>query len=178
MKKEVFQKLGDPFFHSSFFILHSDYATFHFSCLSCWKFHHMIRRINHYCRLTPILVIFFLFSSCNKHEEKLICPSAKSLAGTWVFKGFDNGISEYIRANELAEEWPGWIFHTNGKLTDRANSGFCGTPPITYANYKGHWHWGTDSLVIMNSKFWGGDMDYKLEIVSVSAQKLFVKIIY
>jgi len=138
----------------------------------------MISRINHYFRLSVILVVLYLFVSCDKNEEKLLTPTAESIAGTWVYEGFDNDISEYSRAYELAEDRPGWIFHVNGKLTDRQNSGFCGTPPITYANFTGNWQAGTDSIIQMNSKFWGGDMNYKIEIISVSTDKLLVKVIY
>jgi len=120
----------------------------------------------------------FLFVSCDKNEEKLLSPTAETIAGTWVYEGFDNDISEYRRTYELAEDRPGWIFHVNGKLTDRQNSGFCGTPPITYANFSGNWEAGNNSIIVMNSKFWGGDMNYKIEIVSVSTDRLFVKMIY
>jgi len=138
----------------------------------------MISRISHSFRFNPILFVFLLVVSCDKNEEKILMPTAESIAGTWIYEGFDNGISEYRRAYELDEDRPGWIFHINGKLTDRQNSGFCGTPPITYANFIGNWQVGTDSIVEMNSKFWGGDMKYKLEIVSVSTERLFVKVIY
>ncbi len=153
-------------------------ATIHFNYLSYQKYHYMIFRVNHYIRFTSILVILFLVVSCDKNEEKLLPPTAESIAGTWIYERFDNGISEYSRAYELAEDRPGWIFHVNGKLTDRQNSGFCGTPPITYTNFIGNWQAGTDSKIEMNSKFWGGDMKYRLEIVSVSTDKMFVRIEY
>ena len=137
----------------------------------------MISRINHYFRLSSILVVLFLIS-CDKNENILLSPTEKAIAATWVYEGFDNGIYEYRRASRLAEDREGWIFHANGKLTDRKNSGFCGTPPITYENYKGNWEVGNDSRVQVKSKSWAGDVNYKLEIVSVSTNRLFVKITY
>ena len=138
----------------------------------------MISSIKLITRVSFLLLALFSVVSCDKDEEIVLSPTGEILAGTWVYEGYANDVYEYSRANQLDHDRAGFIFHTNGKLTNRQNNSFCGTGPIVYENYKGSWNTEADSLVQIHSKYWGGDIDFKLEIVSVSTDKLLVRYDY
>lgn len=122
-----------------------------------------------------LLVPVLLFSSCKKDKDPQGNPS---ITKTWVFEKYENDIAEYSAASQLNNEKAGYIFKSNGQLVERANSGWCGTPPIAYSNYDGKWNLVNDSKIDIKGKFWGGDKNYGIEIVSVTASTLRIKYIY
>ena len=51
------------------------------------------------------------------------------------------------RREELDEAFYGFIIGEDGSFTERKNTGWCGTPPITYGNFEGSWTAVSDSLL-------------------------------
>ena len=82
------------------------------------------------------------------------------------------------RETELDQDKYGLIIEPSGKFTERKNSGWCGTPPITYANFDGNWEYSIDSLLNIEVEYWGGMTNYKMEILSIKDDELVVKFIY
>ncbi len=62
----------------------------------------------------------------------------------------------------------------NNKLIEHKNSGWCGTPPISYATYNGKWTL-KDSLIDIEVPYWGGMMYIKWKIVQVDNQALKIE---
>jgi hypothetical protein len=117
------------------------------------------------------------FSSC---KEELTAPdSSQRLVGSWVLKGYDNedpNITVLQRSAGLDSSSGGFIFYNDGRLLERKNAGWCGTPPISYANFPGTWVMDSDSLIKINAGYWGGMTDYALKIISLDLFQL--KVIY
>jgi hypothetical protein len=120
-----------------------------------------------------------LISSC---EKEITAPSAsQKIIGAWIFKGYDDqdfNVSVFQRSAGLDSSTAGFIFFQNGKLLERKNSGWCGTPPISYANFPGTWESQSDSALKINVGYWGGMTEYNLKILSVDRFQLKVTYLY
>lgn len=125
-----------------------------------------------------ILTIFTL--SCQKEED----ANGDGLQGNWVYVGesvsvHENGYEESTllrRTKKLDKNNFSIGFYENDYLIDNANSGWCGTPPITYAQYEGNWSM-SDNIVDYQCAFWGGQKKVKFEIISVDQEYLKIKIL-
>jgi hypothetical protein len=123
--------------------------------------------------ITPL--ILFLLTSCSKDEINI--DPGNPIIGTWTFKGYQDDVYIYERNSGFIENQC-YRFEDDGSLTVRQNSGFCGTPPITYANYPGTWSVINDTLVQVQTGYWGGELRYKLDIESVDPKALKMKFVY
>ena len=53
------------------------------------------------------------------------------------------------------------------------NAGWCGTPPISYADFEGTWK-KSDSTISITVGYWGGLLDYQWKIVSIDNKSLTI----
>ncbi|MGV3630421.1 MAG: hypothetical protein ACO1O6_04420 [Bacteroidota bacterium] len=105
-----------------------------------------------------LLFGLFLFSFGEKTERQ------SDILGYWVLGNYEVESATYHRRADFAKDEPGVCFQKNGKLLKRQNSGWCGTPPITYKNYEGSWEQKTDSTLLIRYKFWGGMAEEEWQI--------------
>lgn len=124
--------------------------------------------------LTKILLLLFVIShiGCEETIEPKI-DNSSPLIGSWINPQYMNTLWRYERANALQNDGPGFTLKPEGLIVERKNSGFCGTPPINYANYDGTWN-KKDSLITINVDYWGGKTDYQWKVVSVNDRYLIV----
>jgi hypothetical protein len=121
----------------------------------------------------PLLLIVFisLFFSCTK--DKIEIDPNNPLIGIWNYSDYNNNVQVYARSREFSDN-QGFKFNTDGTLLERKNSGWCGTPPITYSDYPGKWAIINDTLIRLEVGYWGGSMTYNLDIESVNSDSLKV----
>lgn len=118
--------------------------------------------------LSLLSLLFFV-------NESAITPT-DDLFGIWVYaSSLDNGSPIYHKAAAFDEKRSGIQFMEEGQLICRENSGWCGTPPIFYENYKGNWLMNADSTLMLKYDDWGGETERKVEIVFLSSEKLIIK---
>ena len=105
----------------------------------------------------PLLALLFVtlaFVSC-MDDTYLSADKGPAPIGTWGnIRYQDNGMV-LEKTQQLQENTYGYRFLSNGKLIHRANSGFCGTPPITTSDYEGSWERDGD-IIRLEAAFWGG----------------------
>ena len=105
----------------------------------------------------PILIV-----SCEQKEE--IISDNSDFIGIWTNPIFSDSISSYKRTNSLPDDNAAIQFKPGGVFLNKANAGWCGTPPITYATYEGNWTISNDSVLTINVPYWGGEIHYKWKI--------------
>ena len=115
--------------------------------------------------LLPLLLI-----SCQEDQELLI-QNSDELMGSWTNQVVNDSIMEFTKAGSLKDNEYGFEFKPNQVFIERKNSGWCGTPPISYADFEGTWQ-RQDSILIITVDYWGGTADYKWEIISVDENNL------
>jgi len=123
---------------------------------------------------TTIISIFLLVISCNKEEIKT--DPDNPLLGIWNYSDFQDNMWIYTRNLEFIDNHC-YEFKNDGTLIERKNAGWCGTPPITYADYPGTWSLLNDTIVQIEVGYWGGTASYKLDIESVDSKFLKASIV-
>jgi hypothetical protein len=107
-----------------------------------------------------IAVIAITLASCDK-EEFVIDPD-NPLVGNWTYSHYDSGALFFERSNGFINDHC-YKFNPDGSMTERKNSGSCGTPPISYADFTGTWSFKNDSLIEISVGYWGGTVNYILD---------------
>jgi len=115
-----------------------------------------------------ILLICIIALQCEKDNLK---SKLYDFTGTWEFENSVGEVNHYIRTLEFGDEY-GFTIFENGSFVEHKNAGWCGTPPITYADFEGNWTQQSDSILRINVDFWGGEEIYELKIFDVSENTL------
>ncbi len=102
-------------------------------------------------------------------------PVDKSLETYWIYDGYEDGVSVYKKSKRFEQDKPGFEFQKDGIMIKRQNVGWCGTPPISYGNYKGKWKQIEDNKLQLEYDYWGGRDTMILEIVSLTKEDLKVR---
>ena len=104
-------------------------------------------------------------------------PASPSIYGAWgvVSTDQETGIHTYERLTELAGGRNGYEFNLGGSLVIR-NSGWCGTPPLTYFNFEGLWQKEEDHILTLSYDELGVIQDFCVEVVALSASELRCRI--
>ena len=120
-------------------------------------------------KILPIFFSLFLLGACSKDDIRI--DPDNLLIGVWNYSGFQDNTNIFSRNNEFIDNHC-YRFNSDGTLTERKNSGFCGTPPISYADYSGTWTILNDTLIQINVGYWGGTTRYKLDIEVINSNSL------
>lgn len=125
------------------------------------------------------LLMMAILVSCEK--EMLVMDALgenAGIVGTWIEEGYMGDTTLLRRAGDFEKDKYGFTLNEDGSFIERKNSGFCGTPPISYANYDGTWEAVSDSLLDITVGYWGGMMTYQIRIVSLNNKDLAIKYLY
>lgn len=129
--------------------------------------------------LKVLRYIFLLFSlililpGCREDESD---QNPDSLHGYWINPVYSGQEITFMRSNSFRTNEYGIYFKENRKLVERKNSGWCATPPVSYADYEGTWK-QNGNRVLLHLSYWGGWMDVEWQIVSQDEEFLNVKVI-
>ncbi|HET6556461.1 MAG TPA: hypothetical protein VFG54_04045 [Prolixibacteraceae bacterium] len=119
-----------------------------------------------------LLLLVITLIGCEETIEPKVSNS-NPLIGSWINPQSMDTLWRYERADALQDDCPGFTFKAEGWFVERKNAGWCGTPPITYANFNGTWT-RNDSLIQITVDYWGGETDYQWRIISVDDHYLML----
>ena len=125
---------------------------------------------------TPLLIILIalFFTSCESGEPS--SPQTPEVNGAWLLLDYeDEDINVYERVDELEGDRSGFYFGPAGELLYR-NSGWCGTPPLTFWNTEGTWSIEASGTLLLSFSQAEWPPDMRLEIVSLSSIELRCRI--
>ncbi|MFD2203733.1 hypothetical protein [Shivajiella indica] len=126
-------------------------------------------------KIVLLFSFLFLLSSC-MDQETMTFESGEFPLGSWSNLEYNETGFSMERTNALKENTYGFIFQENGKLINRSNSGFCGTPPIVTQDFSGKWKVDGEVLKV-EMDFWGGKIIQEWRILSHSARSVRVEVI-
>ena len=121
-------------------------------------------------RILFLVFILGLFSSCEKNANN--ATNSNSILGCWINPSYNDSIVTFEKSDNLEINDYGIEFKEKGLFIER-NSGWCGTPPLTYSNCNGTWHI-KGSLIQISVDFWGIQNEYKWKLISVNNEKLTI----
>ena len=116
------------------------------------------------------LIALAALFSCSKEASELDARSL-SIVGKWENQTYKNDTITFTKAPEKKEYEYLLEFKLDGSLMERKNSGWCGTPPIAYADYDGSWEMN-DSIIKVSVGYWGGQAKYQWKLLSVTQNQL------
>lgn len=123
-----------------------------------------------------LLGFFFfsvLFISCDKsNEQDFPDVSDGTIFGYWIFHDMEDDVYVMVKSDSFSTDKYGFAFFTNCSYSEHKNSDGCGTPPIVYRAYSGNWEYLSDSLYNISVDYWGGEIDYQLEILHMEGNTL------
>ncbi len=122
-------------------------------------------------RLSILLFVFVLLA-CEKNNENL-AANPDQLIGSWFNPHYNDSIVTYERSEGLVENDYGFSINEDRTFIERKNAGWCGTPPISYADYDGTWS-KNDSIIEISVGYWGGTSEYTWKMVSVDETTLII----
>lgn len=133
--------------------------------------------------LLVLLFISVLFVGCNNEG---VTPNLSNLEGQedligiWEYDAYeqinDTSYAQiYRKVNKIASDQAGITFKQTGAFISKQNAGWCGTPPISYADYEGNFQVEDKNSIKINSTYWGGKMSYKVEVLELSNRKLKIR---
>ena len=121
--------------------------------------------------------IFLLFSivlltSC-ENDIDLKSDEAELIIGHWISPVYTDTLVQYTRAEGLNDNDYGISFNPGNSLVERQNAGWCGTPPISFANYNGTWS-KTGDIIDITVDFWGGKANHKWKVIANDKKTLTI----
>lgn len=119
-----------------------------------------------------LLASILILNACKQPIEPPIDESNK-LLGTWINPVYVDTLCRFERTTALQDTAYGFSIQSDKVFIERKNSGWCGTPPISYENYKGTWT-ENDSVLSITVGYWGGTVDYQWKLISVDDKYLTV----
>lgn len=117
--------------------------------------------------------LLILVTGCSKDDTRI--DPGNLLIGIWNYSEYQGNSSVFKRSDQFIDNHC-YKFNSDGTMIERKNSGFCATPPITYADYPGTWSMVNDTLVQISVGYWGGLARYMLDIEKVN--KNFLSVAY
>ena len=118
------------------------------------------------------LIIGLTLIACEKEKDQ-INTDANLLIGSWINPQYNDTLVTFERINSLKDNDYGFSIIYDSQFIERKNSGFCGTPPISYSDYEGNWA-QKNSIISITVGYWGGIVDYKWKIVSIDENNLTI----
>eukprot|EP01013_Petalomonas_cantuscygni_P043366 TRINITY_DN8129_c1_g1_i1.p1 TRINITY_DN8129_c1_g1~~TRINITY_DN8129_c1_g1_i1.p1 ORF type:complete len:139 (+),score=2.87 TRINITY_DN8129_c1_g1_i1:147-563(+) len=125
---------------------------------------------------TLFLMLLLLIVSCVDDPLLSVSESGPIPIGSWSNISYNENGMILEKVDQLQENNYGYRFLSNGTFTHRANSGFCGTPPIVTSDFEGSWTKDGDILNIQGT-FWGGETVEAWQIISSDNNVLTIKVL-
>jgi len=128
---------------------------------------------------TPVfalLLIALTFVSCMEDPQRSALDKGPAPVGIWSNISYQDNSLILEKGPKLQDNTYGYRFLSNGKLIHRANSGFCGTPPIATSDFEGTWKRDGD-IIRLEAGFWGGTQVQEWKILSDTGKTLQVEVI-
>lgn len=116
-----------------------------------------------------VITAIITFSSCD--ENQIVIDSDNLLIGNWLEPYFNGETTTFKRGTSLPNEAYGIKFTQNGDFIERS-SGWCGTPPLIFSDYKGSYTLEDTLIKISTSNF---PNNFQWRIISITETELVVK---
>ena len=119
-----------------------------------------------------LLFSIVLLTSC-ENDIDLKSDEAELIIGHWISPVYIDTLVQYTRAEGLNDNDYGISFNPGNSLVERQNAGWCGTPPISFANYNGTWS-KTGDIIDITVDFWGGKAYHKWKVIANDQKTLTI----
>ena len=117
-------------------------------------------------KLFLIVAVAGILSACEKNMENT--SMGDLIVGNWSRMISADTTHLLQKSDTMPGDDYGIAFLKDGLLKENKNSGWCGTPPISYGEVEGTWELFDDSTLVIESSYWGGDMSMTWKILEIN----------
>ena len=96
---------------------------------------------------TVLLLVLVTTLGCSQENETIPINESNKLIGHWINPIYTGSELQLTRANSLKNGEYGMSFLEKTQCVERS-SGWCGTPPLTFTDFKGSWTRTDSNLII------------------------------
>lgn len=108
---------------------------------------------------------FIVLVSCNE-DNSLNINNSDAIIGNWINPVAIDTLTRFERSDTLKSNDYGFSIKKEQKFIERKNAGWCGTPPISYADFNGTWTMN-DSTINITVDYWGGVASYEWKLIDI-----------
>lgn len=123
-----------------------------------------------------ILALVLVSTTGCSQEEITPIDESNKLLGHWINPVYAGTEIQLTRANSLKSNEYGISFLAESQCVERS-SGWCGTPPLVYSDFKGSWT-RTDAVVLVTISNGIGLNDIKWSIKTLDDKTLIMERLY
>ena len=121
-----------------------------------------------------LFLIIIINIGCDNDSESLKIDESNMLIGYWINPVYTDSITTFERANRFKEDAYGVAFLTNDVSLERS-SGWCGTPPLIFADFQGKWQKNDSIITITIDNGIAGVMDNHWKIKTLDEKHLVIE---
>ena len=126
-----------------------------------------------------LVVLFLAMVGCEKSD---VATNNHNIVGCWINPVYMDNVEgkliyHYERSKKLTDNSGGIKFLYDGTLINRANAGWCGTPPITYSNFSGNWQIQENGDIVIDATYWGGMSHVVWKIIGITNKILTIEVL-
>ena len=121
-----------------------------------------------------LFILTVTFLGCEKDNETITINESDKLIGHWINPISIESELKLTRANSLKNDAYGISFLTKSACIERS-SGWCGTPPLTFFDFKGTWTRNDTILIITIDNGINGLEDIKWKIKALNDNYLIIE---
>ena len=133
------------------------------------------------CAKCVVVLLFLVMAGCEKFEDPP--TTTLNIVGCWInpvylYDTEGKTIIWFEKSKKLSANSYGIKFLNDGTLIERKNAGWCGTPPICYADFSGNWQIQENGNIIIDVAYWGGMERYDWKIIDIAHRTLKVEVVF
>ena len=122
-----------------------------------------------------LLILGFLFPMNSENNQALSLED--NIVGVWEMQYTEQNKMTYKKVKKLASDQGGIEFLADGTVKLKRNAGWCGTPPISYAEFTGTWKVEGKSL-IYTYNYHKQDLKNELKFIEGNERELTFELVY
>lgn len=111
---------------------------------------------------------------CDNDNESIVIDESDMLIGYWINPVYSDSGTTFERAKRFKNDAYGVAFLTENISLERS-SGWCGTPPLIFADFQGTWKRNDSIITITIDNGMAGQMDNHWEIKTLNEKRLTVE---
>ena len=111
---------------------------------------------------------------CSQEMETIPINESNKLIGHWINPIYSDSELQLTRASSLKSSEYGISFLENAECVERS-SGWCGTPPLTFSDFKGSWTRTNSVLIITLDNGLNGTQNNKWIIKTLDDKTLLME---
>jgi hypothetical protein len=125
--------------------------------------------------LKTVLFLFLVTTiGCEDNNETIPINESNKLLGHWINPVYTGSELQLSRASSLKTDQYGLSFIEKTQCVERS-SGWCGTPPLTFFDFKGTWTRTDSVLIITIDNGFSGTQNIKWVIKTLDNKTLIME---